>query len=206
MRYARDAWIAERDSWRSVIQLNLIRSILTILDTLRAEMGKEIPESHPSNVSQTATVRDSMPRQFTKSDSSSSLLTVKHQVLNLRLEPLRRIEADLKKRLSAQADEAEESLTASQVSFRLEIQAQLAYQRKKEFGVGQLTQALEQGLVSQHATQMIDEGQSNMTTDVDEVTEVIASCKDDMVTLWSDQAVQTVLKNWNIRLEDSAGL
>jgi len=40
---------------------------------------------------------------------------------------------------------------------------------------------------------------------VDEVTEVIASCKDDMVALWLDPAVRTVLKNWNVRLEDSAG-
>jgi len=37
------------------------------------------------------------------------------------------------------------------------------------------------------------------------VTEVIASCKDDMVALWSDPAVRTVLKIWNVRLEDSAG-
>jgi hypothetical protein len=46
-----------------------------------------------------------------------------------------------------------------------------------------------------------------VTTDnvVDEVTEVIASCKEDMVALWSDPAVRTVLKSWNIHLEDSLG-
>ena len=54
-----------------------------------------------------------------------------------------------------------------------------------------------------------DLGHNRMLTPdngVDEVTEVIASCKDDMVALWSDPAVRTVLKNWNVRLEDSAGL
>lgn len=218
MRYARDAWVAERASWRSVIQLNLIRSILTIVDTLQAELGKEIPESHLPNIHQspvsiehrspalrTTTSHDSIPRQLTRSASSSSLLTGKHQVLNLRLGPLRRIETDLKRRLGAQADEEEEGPMASQASFRLHVELQPVYPRKKEFGVGQLTQALAKGLVSSHhATRMADQGQGNMT--IDEVTEVIASCKDDMVALWSDQAVRTVLKNWNIRMEDSPGL
>lgn len=51
------------------------------------------------------------------------------------------------------------------------------------------------------------DGHSARNTDslIDEVTEVIASCKDDMVALWSDKAVKTVLKHWNVRLEDSAG-
>lgn len=38
MKYARTAWKAERLSWRAVVQLNLIRSVLIILDTLEAEM------------------------------------------------------------------------------------------------------------------------------------------------------------------------
>jgi len=75
---------------------------------------------------------------------------------------------------------------------------------RKEFGVGRLMEALKKSLYSQGG----DPGYKRMvTTDnvVDEVTEVIASCKDDMVALWSDPAVRTVLKNWNVRLEDSAG-
>ena len=42
--YARDAWNAECASWRSVIQLNLVRSIITIIETLQAEMaGDTLP-------------------------------------------------------------------------------------------------------------------------------------------------------------------
>ena len=41
---------------------------------------------------------------------------------------------------------------------------------------------------------------------VDEATDVIAKCKDDIKALWTDEAVRLVLKKRKIRLEDSAGL
>ncbi|KAJ3509482.1 hypothetical protein NLJ89_g5201 [Agrocybe chaxingu] len=41
MCYARAAWDAERASWRSVIQLNIVRSIVTIVEVLQAEMDDE---------------------------------------------------------------------------------------------------------------------------------------------------------------------
>ncbi|KAF4616573.1 hypothetical protein D9613_008941 [Agrocybe pediades] len=41
MRYARAAWDLERASWRSVIQLNVIRTIITIVETIQAEMDGE---------------------------------------------------------------------------------------------------------------------------------------------------------------------
>ncbi|THU95566.1 G-alpha-domain-containing protein [Dendrothele bispora CBS 962.96] len=41
MTYARSEWEAEKASWRTVIQLNLIRSINAIMDTLQAEIDGE---------------------------------------------------------------------------------------------------------------------------------------------------------------------
>lgn len=37
-QYARSAWDAERSAWRSVIQLNVVRSVLTVLDALQAQV------------------------------------------------------------------------------------------------------------------------------------------------------------------------
>ena len=218
MTYARDAWNAERASWRSVIQLNLVRSIMTIVETLQAEMAGDRPNS--DNLPQSArhspaispkssssfTTPSHTPQQST-SNNVSSLLNGKHQLLQLRLGPLRRVEADLKKRFGEQAYEVEEVQSIPLGPLSLDVDPKELY--KKEFGVGRLMEALTKSLRSQESPRGGDPGHNRMfTTDnvVDEVTEVIASCKDDMVALWSDPAVRTVLKNWNVRLEDSAGL
>ena len=219
MTYARDAWNAERASWRSVIQLNLVRSIITIVETLQAEMAGDRPSSDslpqsprrspaisPKSSSTFATSPSGsiIPQQPT-SDNVSSLLNGKHQLLQLRLGPLRRVEADLKRRFGEQAYEAEEESSIPLGPLKLDVDSQELY--KKEFGVGRLMEALKRSLPSQENPRG-DAGHNRITTDnvVDEVTEVIASCKDDMVALWSDLAVRTVLKKWNVRLEDSAGL
>lgn len=221
MTYARDAWNAERASWRSVIQLNLVRSIITIVETLQAEMAGDRPSSDSlpqsarhspaispkssSSFSTPSSPGNIIPQQST-SDSASSLLNGKHQLLQLRLGPLRRVEADLRRRFGEQAYEDEEVPSIPLGPLKLDADPQEVY--KKEFGVGRLMEALNKSQRSQEIPRGGDPGHNRINTDniVDEVTEVIASCKDDMVALWSDPAVRTVLKNWNVRLEDSAGL
>jgi guanine nucleotide-binding protein subunit alpha len=216
MTYARDAWNAERASWRSVIQLNLVRSIITIVETLQAEMAGDRPSSdgpprsarHSRVISpkgsssfMTATPTGNIIPQKSTSDGVSSLLNGKHQLLQLRLGPLRRVEADLKRRFGEQAFEDEEVPSIPLGPLKLDVDPQELY--KKEFGVGRLMDALKKSAHSQE----FPRGGDRITPDnaVDEVTEVIASCKDDMIALWSDPAVRTVLKIWNVRLEDSAG-
>ena len=218
MTYARDAWNAERASWRSVIQLNLVRSIMTIVETLQAEMAGDRPrydsplQSAPHSpaispkTSSNFITATPTPQQST-SDSVSSLLNGKHQLLQLRLGPLRRVEADLKRRFGEQAYESEEVQSIPLGPLKLDVDPQELY--KKEFGVGRLMEALKKSRHSQESPRGGDPGHNRMVSAdnvVDEATEVIASCKDDIVALWSDPAVRTVLKNWNIRLEDSAGL
>ena len=216
MTYARDAWNAERASWRSVIQLNLVRSIITIVETLQAEMAGDRPSS-PQSARHSRAISPKSSFSFTPtgnitprpstSDSASSLLNGKHQLLQLRLGPLRRVEADLKRRFGEQAYEDEEVPSIPLGPLKLDVDSQELY--KKEFGVGRLMEALKKSRHSQETPRGGDPGHNRMVTSnnvVDEVTEVIASCKDDMVALWSDPAVRTVLKNSNIRLEDQAGL
>ncbi|TFK21077.1 G-alpha-domain-containing protein [Coprinopsis marcescibilis] len=47
MRYAQQEWETELQSWRTVVQLNLIRSVTTILDAIQAEMDN-IPSDAPA--------------------------------------------------------------------------------------------------------------------------------------------------------------
>lgn len=196
MKYARTAWKQERASWRAVIQLNLIRSVNTIVEILQTEM--DMPDEE-----------DSMTRNSTDSITIESRtavpLTEKHQLLRLRLGPLRRVEADLKRRLGAGVDEvvnAEAGVLDPQEG---------PGGRPKEFCVrgwksalenpGAMVKAMRNG--APRATQ--GEGEEKEAV-VDEATEVISSCKEDMKALWADEMVQTVLSKRRMRLEDSAGL
>lgn len=69
IQFARDKWTREQASWRSVIQLNVVRSVNAIVDA--------------------------MERSIASADSQTSF-TSRHQVLLFRLSPLRRVEDDLK--------------------------------------------------------------------------------------------------------------
>jgi guanine nucleotide-binding protein alpha-1 subunit len=81
MQYARQTWLEERSSWRAIIQLNLIRSIVTLLDLI----GEALADAYY--------------------ETSSLPLTEKHRLLRLRLAPLRGVQQDLQRRLGAAAIE-----------------------------------------------------------------------------------------------------
>ncbi|KAF8224509.1 G-alpha-domain-containing protein [Tricholoma matsutake] len=182
MKYARAAWKQERASWRTVIQLNLIRSIITIVETLQVEMDSSVDDSilwssGDSNGSDAEDV-SSLPMQ----------LTEKHQLLKLRLGPLRRVEADLKKRLGSGTEE----IVADGVETSV-----MSESRPREFGVRALKDILNGPTKKSGA---LDREQQ-----VDEATEVIVSCQEDMKALWTDELVRAVLTKRRMRVEDSAG-
>jgi guanine nucleotide-binding protein subunit alpha len=81
MQYSRETWLDERSSWRAIIQLNLIRSVVTLLDLV----GDALSDSY--------------------FDASLLPLTEKHRLLRLRLAPLRGVQQDLQRRLGAAAIE-----------------------------------------------------------------------------------------------------
>lgn len=236
MKYARAAWDLERASWRSVIQLNVIRSIITIVETLQAEMDGEplerpqtpttpmsampmspAPDTGSSDVFHydplSRTGESPAVTSFARSNSLSrpkvplsSLLTGKHQMLKLRLGPLRRVERELKKRLGAGAEEEEDRAAEALGPLDLE-DAPLGPSRSqnREFGVSRLQEALQKSLAKKTLSPSPEETANGEET-VDEATDVLCSCLEDMKSLWTDEVVRTVLRKRKIRLEDSAGL
>lgn len=66
MQYARDAWENERAGWRAVVQLNIIRSIIIILEIIEAEMSGNSPLDD-----------DEPPRRF--SDSAADVFSDRHR-------------------------------------------------------------------------------------------------------------------------------
>ncbi|KAG6901805.1 hypothetical protein C0995_007741 [Termitomyces sp. Mi166 len=209
MKYARMAWTAERLSWRAVIQLNLIRSIITIVEALQAEMDGEpiralpVPRpllTHAENLN-TAPQRESIDSEFLDPDmhtweSEPIQMTDKHELLKLRLGPLRRVETDLKRRLGAGTEEV--------VSGGGGVLGEDPVRRTKEFGVRGWKHVFEGPLAALSGNSQHNSPEK--ANAVDDATEVIVECRQDMKALWVDPTVKAVLKRRRIRLEDSAGL
>jgi guanine nucleotide-binding protein alpha-1 subunit len=203
MKYCRAAWTQERASWRAVIQLNVLRSIITIVEVLETEMRDGPINSTPHSFS---AVDSDAVRQSSSTTSSefeaafqplSIALTDKHRILKLRLGPLKRVESDLKKRLGVNVEETE----SRGVGVMGEgMAADTVQKRTGEFGVMGWKETL--GAWMKYS-KSAEDGKSQL---VDDATEVIAICREDMKALWMDQTVQEMLRKRRIRLQDSAGL
>ncbi|KAG6853545.1 hypothetical protein C0991_003336 [Blastosporella zonata] len=211
MKYAREAWKAERLSWRAVVQLNLIRSIITIVETLQAEIDGDpirlLPAPRPEALTyaqqknqNTSPTRQSIDSEYLDLELDSYnfapiQLSEKHHLLKRRLGPLRRIEADLKRRLGAGTEEA------VGVGGGV-LDEDLPVGRSREFGVRGWKHVLDGPLAALNGNTGIDRAQGGAD---DAATEVIAECRQDMRALWTDATVQEVLKRRRMRLEDSPG-
>jgi guanine nucleotide-binding protein subunit alpha len=210
MKYARAAWNQERASWRAVVQLNVLRSIIAIVEMLQAEMDDEhIPSRplSPADMSTGALLRLSLDTTSSEVETASHPppvpLTNKHHILKLRLGPLRRVEADLRRQLGmADAEELagpDYGVSGEVVDDGPSV-ASLVRKRTKEFGVTGWKDALGGWMKN---PKEVGDGQN---LSIDNATEVIASCREDMKALWMDDAVRGILAKRKMRIQDSAGL
>jgi len=203
MKYAHAAWSQERASWRVVVQLNLLRSIIAIIETLQAEMDGDVITSRPLSLldmNADSLLRNSLDTTSTEAEaevasrSFSAPLTDKHHTLLTRLGPLRHVEADLQRRLGAAGVADTRSVIGS-----IDANSPIAVQKQsREFGVRRWKDVLD-GRTKHSELGCGDD-------DDDDATEVIAGCREDMKTLWMDQTVRDISAKREMRLQDSATL
>lgn len=190
MKYDTAAWQAERVSWRAVIQFNLVRAMTVILEAITAEANGYFAQDD-----ERVSVEEQPPPPTRPS------FTEKHQLLQIRLSPLRGVETDLRHHLgdmtgkSATSDFT--SLSATPFD-RYSIDSR-PKTRTVQFAVRSWRDALE-------STTRTSTTRAAKKTDLNSVTTVLASCKDDMKALWEDEYVQFILAYRNIGLPDSASL
>lgn len=184
MRYATDAWQRERNGWRAVVQLNIVRSIMTILTALEAEMnGETPPELEDDQHDEDEQIE---PVRFTE----------QHQLLMIRLNALRGVESDLKRKLGAGSETLQPTATP-QLATPFEAPPPARRQSRHELIVRSWTDVLDPSTRG---------GITPSANGLESVTLSIASCKDDMKALWDDKNVRLALKRRRLRLPDSAGL
>ncbi|KAF8065099.1 heterotrimeric G protein alpha subunit [Lyophyllum atratum] len=182
MRYSREDWEKERHGWRAVVQLNIVRSITTILSVIEAELSGEVPAE-----SEHDQVEDEEEMKFTDA----------HQLLMIRLAPLRGAEAELKRRLGAGSEPVQPALPMIATPFEVVTEAASLRRTDPEFAVRSWKDVLD----PEGKPVRIEE----TSGDLDSVTDLIAGCKDDMKALWDDKSVRFALRRRKLRLPDSAG-
>ena len=177
MQYARETWLEERSSWRAIIQLNLIRSIVTLLDFLGDALSGPTSDS-PSAL--------------------GMLLTEKHRLLRLRLAPLRGVQQDLQRRLGAGAVEETYNPGPGGVLPRPSEFAVRSHDGWRS--------ALERFRARPQEAQESARAAEARMRKAAEVTGVVVGCAEDMKALWEDHTVREMLRRRKFRMEEEPGL
>lgn len=197
MLYAKDAFAQERLSWKAIIQLNLIRHVLTILKILEEDTTGSSSSSTPNTVSDAAPgpsqpaprpSNSSLTARSTQGNRSSSQ-TAFHHTLRLRLAPLAEIESNLSKQLT-------QSTFAPDTSKEPSVHSYTAWM--KHFGYKSSSNSADS---SQAASPVSTVGLHFEN----EAERVINFCKDDIAALWKDKIVRGLLRERKVRLELEGG-
>ncbi|TCD62077.1 hypothetical protein EIP91_007499 [Steccherinum ochraceum] len=233
MTFAPQAWQTERASWRAVIQLNLVRAVNTILDTLNVEMASaprpasratggitSAPSSPPvssagllsdvdddaDDINDNDDMRSADSHTKKSTESSSHLLpfTSQHSVFRLSLSPLRRVEADLKTYLGAGSEEINMDDTRFNMATPFDSEPYGAIPPPSS------SRKPQEFTVRSMSSWKSALGMRSRPTsrahnsDLDSVTEVIAGCREDVQSLWQDGLVRELLRRKKVKLIDSA--
>ncbi|KAG1900334.1 guanine nucleotide binding protein, alpha subunit [Suillus fuscotomentosus] len=186
--YTPTAFHEERILWRSVIQLNIVRSVRTILDAL-SDIRLPTLDSGGED-----------------SDDSGTNLPQELEMLQMRLTPLRHIEALLiAKLIPPSEDEMASVIGSSAISAYHSHRSRSSERSWRAQEVFVRPGATWKGALAKSTrTRPVSLGNTGMQTR-DEAQEVIHSCSYDIMALWNDRLVREVLRRRKIRLEESSG-
>ncbi|KZT00652.1 G-alpha-domain-containing protein [Laetiporus sulphureus 93-53] len=192
--YTPSAFREERILWHSIIQLNLIRSIQIIMDTLADVRPHELPSSPPSPTDSDAE---------TDSNSADAPVLPTHlSAILARLAHLKHVEALLIARLVPPSEEAP-YLPQHGIG-----QGHVRINSTREVFVRPGKHALRQGgwesNVSAGGVGPPMVGQASQET-ASEVQAALFQCHEDLIALWHDPTVRTILRLRKIRLEEGPG-
>ena len=206
--YSPNAWAEERDSWRTVIQLNLVRNINNILDMLAEEMAASAP-SKPTTATPPLIAdggsddEDDADAPSTSAPPPSSTgplrFTDHHALLKLRLTPLRELQRDLEVTLGVSlAEDVEHPLQRGSARSPTGRTSQEAFIRSHTSWKSKLRAGGEDtpdGIARKHRVSRAREA-----------VEILAGCRDDIRAVWADPLVQEMLRRRRFVIESIPGL
>lgn len=215
MAYATDEWNRERTAWRAVVQLNLVRAVLTILDTLDAELSGEEYHDPEVDIRSPSPIPYNFDNTYDEEPINDDWLpfTDDHHTLKLRLSPLRQIELDLRNLLGAGADEDTADSTSSDGHGSPRLTSKWSKARVGDFTISfrtwqELIQGKRSGQTSRTASRKSSRkfSKGGVESVTEDATDVLVACREDMMWLWSDPIVQKLLKKRRVSLGESSTL
>ncbi|KAF8496980.1 guanine nucleotide binding protein, alpha subunit [Gautieria morchelliformis] len=191
LHYTPQAFREEKILWRAVIQLNLVRSILTVLEALKDAQSESLARPvEPADDS---------------SDDDPLFFSDDFEIIKARLDPLRHVEEILIAKV-APGDEndapVDEQALYNGGGIHPPKQAH-GKKRQQEVAVSSSVVALLKGRGAPGRPRTSHDAQS--FEEWDEATEVICHCREEMMALWEDPTVREVLKRRKVRVEESPG-
>jgi hypothetical protein len=180
LHFAPKAFHAEAEAWRAVIHLNLVRAVNYILEILQVS-GSTVSTVASSSLSYRSTSSLSTVSSGSRQANADSL-----RGLKIRLSPLRQVELILHRRICV--DSAPGSATRNDQpdrgpSSRAELSVKVRSGWKALARVRRPTSSTHQD-------------------ELQDTRQIIDACRDDIIALWADDAVQAGLREGKITLED----
>ena len=183
LKYAPAAFNAEADAWRTIIDLNLVRSVTFLLSLLgEGDGGSSSSPRSPND----AEVGPTAP-------SGSKLVPLQHLTDDLRrlrvsLSPLKRIEQSLSRFISP--DNPRSASLATERAFEVSVRSGSRWKTLFRRNGGSSTSG-----VTSHGQEEVQNARS-----------VIEACREDIVALWNHPAVRASLAEQSVALEFQSGL
>lgn len=197
LHYTPNAFRAERLLWRSIVQLNVVRSVLTVLDTLSEAQTESLQ------------ALQSTGGQSDDPNEEPLLFSDDFEILKAHLDPLRRVEEILIAKLGDEEGPVGggsngNSLPNSPGGIPRPGIQQPQKKRKQEVTVRStaMDKLRVKLLGGPSGTRPQSEGDG---ANWDEPTEVIYHCREEMMALWEDPTVREVLRRRRVRVEEGPG-
>ncbi|PPQ93666.1 hypothetical protein CVT25_012725 [Psilocybe cyanescens] len=188
----------ERASWRAVVQLNVVRSVRLILDT--------ITDAHAATNASPSSAMLAIPRPRTESIDSGSLqvrLNPELLKLRMRLLPLQQVEEALLRKMTP-AGSAEFEATHLSPATNLPYSTRAG--KFREVAINSTAHWKGAfGRLMATARASIDSAADIDFEDPNDPGVILHACADDMIQLWNDPTVKELLVANKIRLESMAG-
>lgn len=209
LTYARKEWYEEKAAWRAVIFLNLVRNVNEILAHLTSEMSDlpYLPEESVEDLSAPRPPRALPHLKFTD----------KHSILRMRLGPLSSVQQILEKKIGTASLEPHSTSVNTAAPF--DQPSPSGRRGLQEFSINSSNgwkTALDKfrTLRTAPSNARQENGAAHAGPSItrrardseEEIVEVIASCREDIKTLWEDDIITEMLNRRKVRLEDAPGL